>query len=79
MIYCNLKSSDGNSATYNFGLRMDDFSGIVIFHKDNNEPEIIKLPKEEKVALALIRKLYVRHREEFSKGIFKEKLSYECG
>ena len=53
MIYCNLKNLDDNSATYDFGLRSNDMSGIVIFHKDNNEPEIIKLPKEEKLALVL--------------------------
>lgn len=79
MIYCKLVSSDNNSATYNFGIRTDNLSGSVIFHKDSNEPEVINLPEKGEEAMFWLRKLYVRHRDEFSKGIFKEKLSYECG
>lgn len=58
---------------------MDDFSGVVIFYRDSNEPEVINLPEKREEAKFWFRKLYVRHRDEFSKGIFKEKLSYECG
>ena len=79
MIYCNLKNSDGNSATYDFGLRTDDLSGIVIFYKDRIEPEVVKLPSQGERAILLLSKLNAHHRRDFSKGIFKEKLSYEIG
>ena len=79
MIYCNLKNSDGNSATYDFGLRTDDLSGIVIFYKERIEPEVVKLPSQGERAILWLSKLNACHRGDFSKGIFKEKLSYECG
>jgi len=79
MIYCNLVSSNEQLAVYNFGMDTDDLSGSVIFYKDSNEPEVTKLPEEGEKVLPWLRKLNARHRKDFSQGIFKDKISYECG
>lgn len=79
MVYCELKKTDDNSATYDFGMDTDALSGSVIFYKDSNEPEVTKLPNEGEKVLPWLRKLNARYRKDFSQGIFKDKLSYECG
>ncbi len=79
MVYCNLVSSNAQLAIYNFGMNTNDLSGSVTFYKDSNEPEVTKLPKEGEKVLPWLWKLNARHRKDFSQGVFKEKLSYECG
>lgn len=79
MVYCDLIKADAQSATYNFGVKLNDMSGIVIFHKYKDEPEIIRLPEDKEAAISMIRKLNARHRKDFAQGIFKEKVSFECG
>ncbi|MFG6378591.1 MAG: hypothetical protein K1W19_09810 [Lachnospiraceae bacterium] len=79
MVYCNLVSSNEQLAVYNFGMDTNDLSGSVTFYKDSNEPEVTKLPKEGEKVLSWLWKLNARYRKDFSQGIFKEKLSYECG
>lgn len=79
MIYCNLVSSNEQLAVYDFGMDADNLSGSVTFYRDNNEPEVTKLPKEGEKSLLWIRKLNVRYRKDFSQGIFKDKIAYECG
>lgn len=79
MVYCKLVNSNEQLAVYDFGMDADNLSGSVTFYKDSNEPEVTQLPKEGEKVLIWLRKLNARHRGEFSKGIFKEKLSYECG
>lgn len=77
MVYCNLKQKSDNSAIYSFGMSTDDITGEVVFYTEFTQPSILKQPKKEKANNIIMNKLVVKYKEQFSKGIFPNKISYE--
>lgn len=78
MVYCNLKEHTKDSVTYAYGGETTDISGLIRFAIDGKSFEIIEEPKNSVVYLRSINRLYGKYRSDFSKLIFKEKISYEC-
>ncbi len=79
MVYCDLKAKTENQAVYYVGTSTEDISGEVVFYKDLREPVILKLPGKSLLRMAHVAKIYRKYKDEFSQGIFKDKLSYEIG
>jgi hypothetical protein len=78
MVYCDYRSHTDDTATYAYGETIDDITGVLVFHFGKEEGiEIIKKPERHGVIGRQINSLYGIHREEFKKGIFKEKIAYE--
>lgn len=77
MVYCNLIKNDNDSVTYAYGGDYTDVSGEVVFKFSDDTIEIVKKPKTEDAPIRHIKRLYGIHRENFKKGVFKEKISYE--
>ena len=79
MVYCEYKGHDNQTATYAYGQTIGDMTGELIFHFGEEEGiEIVKKPEKHQVIGRQIHSLYKKHREEFKKGIFKEKIAYEA-
>jgi len=79
MVYCNYKMHTDDTVTYAYGQTISDITGELVFHFGDNEGiEIIRKPEKHAVIGRQIHSLYGMHREEFKKGIFKEKIAYEA-
>lgn len=79
MVYCEYKSHTDNTVTYAYGETIADITGELIFHFGEEEGiEIVSEPKKHKVITRQIHSLYGMHREEFKRGVFKEKIAYEA-
>lgn len=79
MVYCNLIGHDSKSATYTFGARTDDITGVVRFNYLEDTFDILKLPEREEPPVRHIEWLYLRERSFFRNGRFKPKMSFETG
>lgn len=78
MVYCNYKSHTQDSVTYAYGQTIGDITGeVIFFFKEENGVEVVKKPEKHLVIMRQINSLYRRNRDEFKKGIFKEKIAYE--
>lgn len=77
MVYCNFKEKTDTTVTYMYGAVVNDVTGELIFHFTEDIIEIVTPPKKEKVYMKYIKRLYGKQRENFQKGIFKEKIAYE--
>ena len=77
MVYCDYVKHDDNSVTYRYGGRVDDISGIVIFHFVDDMIEVTKTPDTEDAPKRHIISLYGIQRENFKNGIFQDKISFE--
>ena len=77
MVYCNLKKKNSDSAIYSFGMSTDDITGEVIIYKASIQPSILKQPTKGTATHITINRLVVKYKEQFSKGIFPSKISYE--
>ena len=77
MVFCDYKANTTDSATYAFGGTPEDISGEIVFHFRDRTFEIVKAPEKTKVWLKYIRSLYHKEMENFNKGVFREKISYE--
>ena len=79
MVYCNYKEHTDSTVTYLFGQTIKDITGELIFHFGEQEGiEIVKEPEKHQIIMRQAHSLYKKHREEFRKGIFKEKIAYEA-
>lgn len=78
MIYCNLKDLNSDSAVYYFGISPDNMTGEVKFFL-RAEALIVKQPVNSNVPLTSINRITVKYCNEFAKGIFPDKLSFERG
>lgn len=79
MVYCNYKEHTEHTVIYAYGQTISDITGELIFHFGEEEGiEIVKKPEKHQVIGRQIHSLYKKHREEFKKGIFKEKIAYEA-
>lgn len=77
MVYCNLKQNNNDSAIYFFGMSTDDITGEVVFYANSIQPSILKQPTNGNATNITMNKLVVKYKEQFSKGIFPNKISYE--
>lgn len=78
MVYCNYKSHTQDSVTYAYGQTIGDMTGeVIFFFQKENGIEVVKKPEKHPVVMRQINSLYRRNRDEFKKGVFKEKLAYE--
>lgn len=79
MVYCNYKEHTTDTVTYLYGENIGDITGELIFHFGDAEGiEIVREPEKDVVLRQQIHSLYGKHRKEFKKGIFKEKIAYEA-
>lgn len=77
MIYCKLKKNDDVSAVYSFGKISSDITGEVEFRSMSKPPIVLKQPKNGNVPERWLAMIAVKYKEQLSKGIFPEKMSYE--
>ncbi|MBR0280295.1 MAG: hypothetical protein IJQ81_01735 [Oscillibacter sp.] len=77
MIYADYISDTGDSVTYAFGATIYDITGIVTFNLTEGWFEVEKEPDKEHVSIRYISRLFRKYRDDFYKGIFKPKISYE--
>lgn len=77
MVYCNYIKNNDESVTYAYGGTVEDISGEVTFHFVTDMIEIVKTPKTEDAPKRHIKRLYGMHKNNFLKGVFKEKIAYE--
>lgn len=77
LVYCDYKENTEDTATYLYGGDCEDITGIIVFHFNSDVIEIVKEPDVEPAPMRHIKRLYGTQRENFKKGIFKEKISYE--
>lgn len=78
-VYCNLKERNNEFAIYKIGTRVSDISGEVTFYKDLREPKLNKQAVKYLVRPIQITRLYGKYKDDFAKGIFKDKLAIEIG
>ncbi len=77
MVYCNYIKNDNETVTYAYGGIVDDITGEVVFHFAKDAVEVTRTPIIEDAPKRHIMRLYGMHRDNFLKGIFKEKIAYE--
>lgn len=77
MVYCNYVKNTNDSVTYAYGGTVNDITGEVVFRFTEDAVEVTKVPKTEDAPKRHIMRLYGAQRDNFRKGIFKEKISYE--
>ena len=78
MVYCTYKGNTDKTVTYAYGDTYDDMPGELVFHFVDDVIEIVRKPENHIIFPRQINTLYGMHREEFKKGIFKEKIAYEA-
>ena len=79
MVYCNLVEYDNRKVIYDFGGDINDITGRFTFDYVNSELEINKEPDIEMAPIRHIHRMLRMNQTGFNKGVFKEKMSYECG
>ena len=78
MVYCDLVRATETEGFYHFGFYGDDLSGEVTFRR-NGTCDIRKLPKSGSGSERNVLQIAAKYQKDFKCGIFKEKISYECG
>ena len=77
MVYCDFVSANNNEIVYLIGGRTDDITGKLVIHMDDESYELVSPPKKSKVYDQLIAPMLRRNLDNFKKGIYKEKMSFE--
>lgn len=77
MVYCKLINVNKDAAKYSFGGRIDDITGILVYHRKEETCEIEKEPDNSIVYGPHIRSLMCKYVEEFRSGKFRAKIGYE--
>jgi len=54
-------------------------TGEVVFYKDLREPKLLKQAEQYEVWNKFIVRLYLKYKDDFSIGNFKEKIALEIG
>lgn len=78
MVYCDLIEATDSEGRYRFGFLSDDLSGEAVFYRDGTG-EIKSLPKTGHGLATSVLSVAVKYRKDFTDGVFKQKISYECG
>ena len=78
-VYCRLVRKTDDYALYSIGTVVTDMTGEIIFYKDLRDPELIKQAEVYPVRIKHIASIYIKYKESFSQGVFKEKLAHEIG
>lgn len=76
MVCCELVKCTKDKALYKYGGDYVDRSGLLEFDVKNGSFKIIQEAKKSITFIRHIRSVYYHHKDEFEKGIFKEKLYY---
>ncbi len=79
MVYANYISNTKDTVTYAFGGLVSDIRGIIVFDFANDRYAIEKEPEKVKAPERHIQRLYRKQRENFKRGLFNAKISYESG
>lgn len=79
MVYCSLKEKHDTQCVYYFGGNTSDLSGEVVFFSDARTPVILKEPETHHVGIAPLAQVNAKYHKDFIAGIFKDRISYECG
>lgn len=79
MIYCDLIEAPGDIVKYAIGGRANDITGELIISIQDGSFDLIKAPENSKVYQKHIAAMVYWHLDEFRKGIFRDKISYEIG
>ena len=77
MVYCDFVSANNNEIVYLIGGRTDDITGKLVIHMDDESYELVSPPEKSKVYDPLIASMLRRNIDNFKKGIYKKKMSYE--
>ena len=77
MIYCKLKKRGDTSAIYLFGKTVGDITGEAEFYSSLAQPSVLKQPQNGTVPDRWLAMVAVKYQEQFEKGDFPEKISYE--
>jgi hypothetical protein len=77
MVYCNLIQAKNSSAIYSFGATTSDITGEVEFFSAPEKPKILKQPNIKSVPINALMKMAAKYADEFGKGSFPQKISYE--
>lgn len=77
MVYCNLMKKNKDEVVYAIGGTTSDITGELIINYKNNTYIIAKEPDNSKVYDRHVSAMVYRSMEQFNKGIFPDKLSYE--
>ena len=77
LVYCDYKEHTEDSVTYAYGGDFEDITCIFVFFFNDDFIEIAKKTKTEPAPMRHIKSLYGTQRENFKKGVFKKKISYE--
>lgn len=77
LVYCDYKENTADTVTYLYGGDYEDITGTIVFHFKDDVIEITKEPDTEPAPMLHIKRLYGAQRENFKKGVFKKKISYE--
>lgn len=78
MIYGELVEKSKDFAIYHYGTKQDCLSGVVKINT-NCTINIIKPADNTEIAMYWLSKMIFQQRSNFTNGIFKDKISYECG
>lgn len=79
MVYCKRLEKTREYAVYSIGTAVEDMTGRVRFYRDLREPELLEQAQGEPVGIRHLAGIYIKYREEFAAGNFREKLAYEIG
>lgn len=77
MVYCDYISNTENSVTYAFGGLTRDITGVIKFNLPDGSFDIEKEPEKSHVSIRYLYSLFNKYRQDFLKGVFKPKISYE--
>lgn len=77
MVYCNLEKVNGTKILYSIGGFSDDITGKLLVDFKAQEYDLLEEPKNSKVYDYFIERLLRKHQENFEKGVFKKRISYE--
>lgn len=77
MVFCDFIEKTDKTVKYAFGVTPEDVSGEFVFDFVEKKLDIIKAPKTEDAPIRHLYRLLRMNQEEFEKGNFKKKMSYE--
>lgn len=79
MVYCKLKSNDGQVLRYAIGGVYNDLTGEIEVNKEDLSYRIIKEPEKSLLYSRHIESMLARCKKDYDHGVFKEKIAHEIG
>ena len=78
MVYCDYEKKTNSTVIYSYGGDTKDVTGLIEFKTDGSGYRVIKEPEKSTVYARSLIRLLGKYKSDFSKGEFREKISYEC-